>query len=89
MPANSFKTREAFLKMLSKVTVLAKKFMIEDGQILVGYSTSKMPYYFWRITMSNPQCTVEEVETDMKMIAEYCEQAYEQIMKERAAKGKK
>ena len=29
MPASSFKSRDAFLKMVSKVTVLAKKFMIE------------------------------------------------------------
>ena len=62
--------------MLSKVTVLAKKFMIEEGKILIGYSKSKLPYYFWRTVMSNPYNTHEHVDLEMVLIGKYCELAY-------------
>jgi hypothetical protein len=39
---------------LSKITVLAKKFMIDEGKILIGYSKSQIKHYFWRTVMSNP-----------------------------------
>jgi len=44
--------------MLSKVTVEAKKIMISDGKMLVGYATNdKDNNYFWRNVMSNPFLT--------------------------------
>lgn len=48
---------DEFYSLLSKVTVLAKKFMIDEGKMLTGYSKSKLPYYFWRAVMSNPFLT--------------------------------
>jgi hypothetical protein len=52
-----FEKEEEYFTLLSQVTVLAKKYMIEDGKILIGYSKSKMPYYFWRTVLSNPYNT--------------------------------
>ena len=66
--------------MLGDVTVLAKKFMIEEGKMLVGYSTSKGSKYFWRTVMSNPYTTKEEVELEMELTAKYCQMAYEEIL---------
>lgn len=44
-----------FYKTLSKINVAAKKIMIEEGKILVGYATNgKNDNYFWRNVMSNP-----------------------------------
>lgn len=53
---------EEFYSLLSKVTVLAKKFMIDEGKMLTGYSKSKLPYYFWRAVMSNPFLTEVQAE---------------------------
>lgn len=65
--------------MVSKVTVLAKKFMIEEGQMLVGYSKSKLPYYFWRIVMSNPFLTTQQIDQEMLLLVKYCQLAYQEI----------
>ena len=54
MKKEGFKNEEEFYSLLGQVTVLAKKFMIEEGRILIGYSKSKLPYYFWRPVMLNP-----------------------------------
>lgn len=54
---NKFDKAEDYYKILSQVTVLAKKYMIEEGKILIGYSKSKLPYYFWRTVLSNPYNT--------------------------------
>lgn len=66
--------------MLSKITVLAKKFMIEEGKILIGYSSSKSPHYFWRTVMVDPFITFADVEYELEHIAKYCEQSYEAIL---------
>ena len=41
MNKKDFKNEKEYYDLLGKVTVLAKKYMIEDGQMLVGYSKSK------------------------------------------------
>ena len=61
------------------MTVLAKKYMIEEGKILIGYSKSKMPYYFWRTVMSNPYNSTQDVDFEMQMIGKYCEMAYSSL----------
>ena len=48
--------------MLNDVTVLAKKFMIEEGKMLVGYSSAKDSIYFWRTVMSNPYISEKDVD---------------------------
>lgn len=62
--------------MLNDVTVLAKKFMIEEGKMLAGYSSVKDSIYFWRTVMSNPYISEQDVDFEMQLIAKYCEQAY-------------
>ena len=57
MNVKDFAKEEDYYEMLGKVTVLAKKFMIEEGKILIGYSKSRTPYYFWRMVCSNPYNT--------------------------------
>ena len=58
-----FEKEEDYYAKLSQIIVYAKKFMIEEGKILVGYSkTVKIPHYFWRIVMSNPFNTHEEID---------------------------
>lgn len=74
-----FASEEEYYTLLSKVTVLAKKFMIEEGKILIGYSKSKQPYYFWRTVMSNPFLTTEQADLEMDLLVKYCELAYEEI----------
>ncbi len=54
------------------MTVLAKKYMIEEGKILVGYSKSQVKYYFWRTVMSNPFLNEKHVDYEMELIAQYC-----------------
>jgi hypothetical protein len=56
-----FSSDADYYAMLSKVTVLAKKYMIEDGKILVGYQKAKGDYYFWRTVMSDPYLPKEEL----------------------------
>jgi hypothetical protein len=34
----------------------------------MGYSKSKLPYYFWRATMSNPYFTIEQADKEMTML---------------------
>ena len=58
--------------MLSKVTVLAKKYMIDEGKVLVGYSSSKSSHYFWRTVTSNPFNTTEDIDFKMELIEKYC-----------------
>ena len=54
MKKENFEKEEDFYTLLGQVTVQAKKYMIEEGKMLVGYSKSKLPHYFWRPVMSNP-----------------------------------
>jgi len=49
-----FINKQEYYNRLSQITVLAKKYMIEEGKMLVGYSKSQVKYYFWRTVMSNP-----------------------------------
>lgn len=72
LDVNAYPDKEDYYKKLSAITVLAKKYMIEDGKILIGYSKSKGPHYFWRQVMSNPHNTHEEADFEMERIAEYC-----------------
>ena len=73
-------SKEEYYSRLSQVTVLAKKYMIEEGEILVGYSKSQVKYYFWRTVMSNPFINEKHVEFEMDLIGKYCEKAYLQIL---------
>ena len=57
MKKEDFKSEDEFYSLVSKVTVQAKKYMMEEGKMLLGYSKSKLPYYFWRPAMSNPFST--------------------------------
>ena len=69
-----------FFEMLSKVTVQAKKLMITDGKMLVGYATNgKDNNYFWRNVMSNPFLTNEQIDEELEMMTGYCEQAWTSI----------
>jgi len=79
MEKKKFKKEEEFYSMLGKITVLAKKYMMEEGKMMLGYSKSKNNHYFWRIVMSNPYNTTEDVHYEMKLIGEYCEQAYKEL----------
>lgn len=54
MKLQDFQHEKQYMKMLNDVTVLAKKYMIEEGKMLVGYSSVKGSIYFWRTVMSNP-----------------------------------
>jgi hypothetical protein len=76
MSKEQFASEEEYYALVSKLTVLAKKYMIEEGKILIGYSKSKLPYYFWRPVMSNPFLTTAQVDIEMELIAHYCEKAY-------------
>ena len=62
MKLENFTSKEEYYDILSKVTVLAKKYMINEGKMLIGYSKSKLPYYFWRTVTSNPYNTPEDIE---------------------------
>lgn len=69
---------QSFYETLSKVTVLAKKLMISEGKMLVGYATNgKDNNYFWRNVMSNPFITNEQVDEELKMTIGYCKQAWQ------------
>lgn len=48
--------------MVNDVTVLAKKYMIEEGKMLAGYSSTKGSIYFWRTVMSNPYISEKDVD---------------------------
>jgi len=69
-----------FYERLSKVTVAAKKYMINEGKILIGYATNgKDNNYFWRNVMSNPFVTNQMLDYELELIAEYCEKAYSSL----------
>ena len=65
--------------MLNDVTVLAKKYMIEEGKMLVGYSSTKGSIYFWRTVMSDPYVLEKDVDEEMQLIGKYCELAFDEI----------
>ena len=52
---------EEYKRILNKLTVLAKKIMMEEGKIMVGYSSTKGSIYFWRIVFANPFITKEQI----------------------------
>ena len=45
--------------------------------MLIGYSKSQQPYYFWRTVMSNPFMTTEQIDKEMVLLVKYCQMAYE------------
>lgn len=53
--------------------------MIEEGRMLVGYSSTKGSIYFWRTVMGNPYISELDVDEEMQLIAKYCEEAYSEI----------
>ena len=77
------------MQILNDVTVLAKKFMIDQGQMLMGYSSSKGSKYFWRTVMSNPYIENSDVDHEMELTKKYCEMAFTQIMADKAKKQSK
>jgi hypothetical protein len=69
-----------FFKTLSKMNVAAKKLMIDDGKILIGYATNgKNDNYFWRNVMSNPFINEEDVDYELDLLEGYCRTAYRAI----------
>jgi glutamate/tyrosine decarboxylase-like PLP-dependent enzyme len=54
LTTDNYPDPKLYSKKLNDVTVLAKKFMIEEGKMLVGYSSTKGSIYFWRTVMSDP-----------------------------------
>ena len=45
------------------MNIIAKREMIDEGKILIGYATNgKNDNYFWRNVMSNPFIRKKEVE---------------------------
>lgn len=59
---------------------MSKKLMIEEGKIMIGYSSTKGSPYFWRIVFCNPYVTEEQVLESMKMLEEYCEESYKLVI---------
>lgn len=81
MKMTDFASEADYWAKLSKITVLAKKFMIEEGKMMCGYSKSKSEYYFWRMASLNPFITNKDVEYELELIAKYCEMAYDELKK--------
>ena len=54
-----------YMQILNDVTVLGKKFMIDEGLMLMGYSSSKGSKYFWRTVMSNPYIENKDLDYEM------------------------
>ena len=51
------------------MNIIAKKYMIDDGKILIGYATNgKNDNYFWRNVMSNPFITNEDVDYELDLL---------------------
>lgn len=69
-----------FYKTLSKINVSAKKLMIDEGKVLIGYATNgKNDNYFWRNVMSNPFINEEDVDFELDCIERYCKTAHEDL----------
>ena len=75
--------------MVNDVTVLAKKHMIDEGKMLVGYSSTKGSIYFWRYVMSNPYISNSDVDYEMELIKKYCEMAHEELCQKQKAEWSK
>lgn len=72
---------DVFFKTLSKMNIIAKKFMIDDGKVLIGYATNgKNDNYFWRNVMSNPFITQKDVDYELDLLEEYCSKAYDVLL---------
>lgn len=61
---------------------MAKKFMLEEGKIIVGYSSTRGSIYFWRIVLANPYLKKEDMFEHLNLLVKYCNQAYEVVVKE-------
>ena len=44
--------------------------MLDEGKIMIGYSSTKGSIYFWRIVFSNPFLTKEVMEINMRFTQE-------------------
>lgn len=57
-----------------------KKIMLANGKVMIGYATNgKDSNYFWRHVMSNAFISREEVEYELRLVAEYCEGAHKKL----------
>ena len=74
---------EEFYQWLNDLTVLAKKYMIDEGKMLMGYSSTKGSKYFWRTVMSNPYISEKDVDLEMELTQKYCNQAYAFLIEQR------
>ena len=71
---------ESFFSRLSRVTVEGKKVMIEGGKVLIAYATNgRDSNYFWRQVFSNPFISAEDVDYELGLLAEYCEESYAKL----------
>ena len=71
----SFASEDEYWEVVAKIHVLAKKFMIEEGKVMIGYSKTKGKPYFWRLVASNPFLEDKHVEYEIEHLAKYCEMA--------------
>lgn len=71
MKRENYESEDKYYSFLSKLTVLAKKYMIDEGKMLVGYSKSRTNYYFWRTVMNNPFIENKHVDYEMDLIGKY------------------
>lgn len=69
------------MEILGKIPVMGKKFMLEEGKIMIGYSSTKGMKYFWRFVVTNPHETKEQIIEHLNLIVKYSEQAYSAIQK--------
>ena len=80
-PLRTLPHDDAFFKTLSKINIIAKKHMIDEGKILIGYATNgKNDNYFWRNVMSNPFISNKDVDYELDLLEEYCERGYKELV---------
>ena len=46
--------------------------MIEEGKVMIGYSSVKGRPYFWRIVLANPYVTEDHLLEALGLIEKYC-----------------
>jgi sulfinoalanine decarboxylase len=65
-----------FYQGLGRLAVKAKKLMLEQGRVMVGYSELPgNPHYFWRLITNNSANSPADVEFELEQIAGLMEQA--------------
>ena len=68
--------------MLTKITKTGKKYMFEEGKIMVGYSSTKGSPFFWRIVLVNPYTSREDLIDSANLLYKYSEMGFEDVKKE-------